>query len=126
MKDKIILGIQIVVGLMLVVFGANGFLQFMPMPEHSKEMGDWLQAVYMTVYIFPLIAFIEIVAGLAFLSNKLVALMAIIVMPVVLNATLAHIFLNDIGGVGMALFLTISIALIMIGKKEAYRAIFKA
>lgn len=125
MKDKIFLGIQILSGLMLVVFGLNKFLHFMPMPPASPEMGEYMKALFATGFIFPIIAVIEILAGLAFIANKFTALMAVIVMPVMLNALLAHLFL-DPAGIGGALFIVVAIIVVMIRYKERYREIFKA
>ncbi len=125
MKDKIFLGIQILSGLMLVVFGLNKFLHFMPMPPASPEMGEYMKALFATGFIFPIIAVIEILAGLAFIANKFTALMAVIVMPVMLNALLAHLFL-DPAGAGGAAFVLFAIIIVMIRYKERYREIFKA
>ena len=125
MKDKIFLGIQILSGLMLVVFGLNKFLHFMPMPPASPEMGEYMKALFATGFIFPIIAVVEIVAGLSFIANKFTALMAVIVMPVMLNALLAHLFL-DPAGIGGALFIVVAIIVVMIRYKERYREIFKA
>lgn len=125
MKDKIFLGIQILSGLMLVVFGLNKFLHFMPMPPASPEMGEYMKALFATGFIFPIIAVIEILAGLSFIANKFTALMAVIVMPVMLNALLAHLFL-DPAGIGGALFIVVAIIVVMIRYKERYREIFKA
>lgn len=125
MKEKIIVSLQVLVGLTLVLFGANGFLQFLQMPTPSAQMGAWLGAIYQTGYIFPLIAAIELVTGLAFVFNKFASLMAIILMPVMLNALFAHLFLNDASRMGPALFITLGIVLVMLRNKERYNAIFK-
>ncbi len=126
MKDKIILGLQILVGLMLVLFGANGFLQFMPMPPPSAQMGAWLGAIAQTGYLFPLIATVEIVAGLAFVFNKFAALMAVILMPVMINALLAHLFLNDIAGMGGSLIVVLGTIVVLVKNRQRYSEIFKA
>ncbi|MFK5976636.1 MAG: hypothetical protein QM493_09030 [Sulfurovum sp.] len=125
MKDKIFLGIQILSGLMLVVFGLNKFLHFMPMPPMSPEMVEYMTALMATGFMFPLIAVIEILAGLAFISNKFAGLMAIIVTPVIVNALLAHIFL-DPSGAGGAGFILFAIIIVMIRHKDRYSEIFKA
>ena len=126
MQNKIILGLQMVAGLLLVVFGLNGFFHFIPMPQPSPEMGAWLGAIFKIGYLFPLIALIEIVAGLSYLSNKFSALMAVILMPVMLNALLAHIFLNDIGGSSSAFFIVCVTLLVLYKNREKYSELFKA
>ena len=125
MKDKIFLGIQIVSGLMLVMFGLNKFLHFIPMPPPTPEMGAYMKALMATGFIFPVIAVIEIIAGLAFITNKFAGLMAIVVTPIIVNALLAHIFL-DPSGAGGAGFILFAIIIVMIRHKDRYRDIFNA
>ncbi|MFK5976779.1 MAG: hypothetical protein QM493_09750 [Sulfurovum sp.] len=124
MKNKIFLGIQVISGLMLVVFGLNGFLHFMPMPKPDPLMGAYLGALFATGFIFPIVATIELIAGIAYLSNKFAPLMAVILMPIMLNAFLSHLFL-DIGGIGGSLFILIATIIVMLKNKERYRKIFK-
>ena len=125
MKDKVFLGIQILAGLMLVVFGLNKFLNFIPMPPASAEMGAFMGALFATGYFMKLVAIVEIVAGLSFITNKFTALMAVVVLPVMINATLAHLFL-DPSGVGGAAVLSVFIILIMIAHKDAYSKILSS
>ena len=124
MKDKVLLGIQIVAGLMLVVFGLNKFLHFIPMGEPAPAMGEYMGALFKTGFLFPLIAVIEILAGISFVSNKFASLMAVIVMPVMINAFLAHLFL-DPAGIGGATFIIGAIVIVMIRYKKRYSEIFK-
>jgi len=109
MKNKIFLGVQVLSGIMLVVFGLNGFLQFIPMPQPPVEMGQYMGALFAAGFIFPIVAVIEILAGVSFIVNKYTSFMAIIVMPIMLNA-----------------FLVIATLIVMIKNKERYQAIFKA
>jgi len=125
MKEKVFIGTQVIAGLLLVMFGSNTFLQFMPMPEMTPIMGEFMGALYKTGYIFPISAIIEIIAGIAFLSNKFAPLMAIIVMPIMINAFLSHLVL-DPSGIVAAAFITVAIIIIMIRHQNRYSEIFKA
>ena len=125
MKTKIFAGVQILAGLMLVLFGANKFLHFIPMAAPAAEMGVFMGALFSVAYLMTLVAVIEILAGLAFLSNKFAPLMAVVLMPVMLNAFLAHLFL-DPAGLGGALMLTIFTIIVMIRHKDAYRPLLRA
>lgn len=119
MKNKVFLGIQILSGLMLVMFGLNKFLNFIPMPPPSAEMGVFMGALFGTGYFMKLVAVVEIVAGLSFITNKFTALMAVVLMPVMVNATLAHLFL-DPSGIGGAAMLTLFTIIVMVHHKDAY------
>ena len=122
---KVYLGIQVVSGLMLLVFGLNKFLQFIPMGAPAPEMGVYLGALGATGFLFPLIAVIEIVAGLSFVINKYASLMVLIIMPVMVNAFLAHLFL-DPAGIGGSAFILFALISIIVNHKERYAEIFKA
>lgn len=124
MKNKIFITIQIISGLMLLIFGLNTFLQFMPMPQASEQMSAYTYALFSTGFIFPIIATIEIIAGIAFIINKFTSLMAILIMPIMLNALLAHIFL-DLSGIGASLFITLTIIIVMIRNKDRYASLLK-
>ena len=124
MQAKLYLAVQVIAGLMLVVFGLNKFLGFISMAAPAAEMGAFMGALFATGYLMKIVAVIEIVVGLAFLLNKYVALMAVVLMPVMLNALLAHLFL-DPAGIGGALMLVIFTIIIMIRHKGAYVAMLK-
>jgi len=121
---KVFLGIQIISGLMLVVFGLNKFLQFIPMAAPAAEMGAYLGALGATGFVFPLIAVIEIVVGVAFVTDKYVALMVLFIAPVMVNAFLAHLFL-DPSGIGGSAFIMLAIISIIVNHKERYAEVFR-
>jgi len=125
MKTKIILGAQRLAGLMLLVFGLNGFLQFMPMPPMQEAMNNYMAALVQAQFIMPIVALIELLVGVSFLINKYVSVMSVILIPIMLNAFLAHLFLDPTGIGGSFVILTITM-IVMIHNKERYRNIFKA
>jgi putative oxidoreductase len=125
MKTKIVQGVQILAGIMLIVFGANKFLHFIPMPPAVPEMGAFMGALFATGYLMTIVAIIEIVAGISFIMNKYAPLMAVILMPVMLNAFLAHLFL-DPAGIGGSLMLTVFTIIVMLRHKAAYAPLLKA
>lgn len=125
MQKKVYLAIRIIAGLMLVVFGSNKFLGFIDMQPGSLEMGAFMMALFQSGYLMKLVAVVEIVAGLSFLVNKYVALMAVVLMPVMLNAFLVHLFLDPSGIAGATVLLVFTI-LIMLENKGRYKDILKA
>ena len=124
MKTKIFTTIQIISGIMLLTFGLNTFLHFIPMPAASQEMGAYTGALFATGFIFPIVGLVETLAGLAFITNKFSALMAIIITPIMLNAFLAHLFL-DPAGIAGSLIILVGIVVVMIRNKERYKTIFQ-
>ena len=102
MKDKITLIARILFGLILIVFGLNGFFHFMPNPEVPGEAGEFLGALFESGYIFPVISAVELVAGIALLANCFAALALVIFAPIAVNIILFHLFL-DLPGIGPGL-----------------------
>lgn len=125
MKTKVLLTLQVIVGLALMVFGANNILHFMPNPPSSQEFGMFMGALAKAGYVMPIAGGIEFLAGLAFVTNRYVALMSVIVMPIILNAVLAHLFIDPSGILASAVILFFIIA-IMFKHKATYAPIFKA
>ena len=125
MKKNIFLGTQIIVGFLLIMFGLNKFLQFLPMVPMAPQMGEFMTSLYKTGYIFPISGVIQTVAGLAFILNKFTSLMAVLVMPIMINALLSHLFLDPSGSAAAAI-IVLALIIIMVKQKDAYVKIFKA
>ena len=98
MKSKVLNVIRILFGLILIVFGANKFLGFMPMPELSGQAGDLMGALGGTGYIFPIVGAVELSVGVLLVLNLFTPLALIVLVPLSVNIVLFHLFL-DIGGI---------------------------
>lgn len=124
MKEKIILGLQILVGVMLIVFGLNMFLHFLPMQPGTQEIGAFMGALFQTGYLLQLIGVIYLVVGVSYIVNKFVALTSLVLIPVMLNAFLAHLFL-DMKGIVPSAFILFVIVLVMYKNSSKYEPLFK-
>lgn len=101
---------RVLLGLMFFVFGLNGFLNFLPMPNTMPEAAmSFAGALANTGYMFPLIKGTEIVCGILLLSGFAVPVALLILTPILLNIVLFHLFLAPEGfgmiGVILVLFL---------------------
>ena len=106
---KVLSIIRIVFGILLVIFGANKFFNYMPAPENLPEpVINYMTSLIVTKTLY-LVGAVEVVAGLSFIFNKFGALMAIILMSVSINAVMFHAALNpaDIAGALILLILNI-------------------
>lgn len=92
--QKAVLAARVVLGLIFTVFGLNGFLHFIPMPEMSQEAGGFLGALAASGYMFPVLKVTEIACGVLLLIGRWVPLALTILAPVVLNIVLFHVFLE--------------------------------
>tara|TARA_B110000977_G_C11071993_1_gene489837 strand:+ start:284 stop:694 length:411 start_codon:yes stop_codon:yes gene_type:complete len=120
MKEKVITVIRFLLGLMMVNSGLNKFLHYMEMPEMAQPALDLLGAFGDSGYMFPLIAIVELVAGILLLTKKFTALGAVLMMPITVNIFLVHAFL-DPAQVGMSVvLLLINITLLISERKRLY------
>ena len=116
--------IRILLGLMVLIFGLNKFLQFMPMPPMPAAAAEFMGALMKTGYIMPIVAIVEIFVGISLLVNKYTSLTLVILFPVILNAFLFHLFL-DITGIGGAFFALGMNVFLMIASKNSYSELLK-
>ncbi len=85
--------VRVLLGLLFVVFGSNGFLRFLPMPELPHNLaGDFLHAFLDSGYVYA-VAACQVLGGLLLLLGRFVPLGLTILGPVIVNIVLFHIFL---------------------------------
>lgn len=123
MNKKIHTAARIIFGLGFVVFGINGFLNFMPNPPMTPEAGALLGALAATGYFFPMIKVIELLTGLLIASNLFAPLAAVLITPVLVGITTIHLFLNP-AGLPMMIVLHVLHGVIAYGYKDVYSGLF--
>tara|TARA_R110001583_G_scaffold172125_2_gene325836 strand:- start:159 stop:533 length:375 start_codon:yes stop_codon:yes gene_type:complete len=104
--NKLLTVVRIIFGILIAIFGANKFLNFMPAPEELPEAILNYMTAFISTKTLYLVGAVEFIAGLSFIFNKYGALMAIILMSVSVNIILFHLSLNPEGiGPGAVVFL---------------------
>ena len=88
---------RIILAVFLIVLGSNGFFNFLPYPEMSDSANAFMGAINSAKFIFPLIGLVEIISGFMLLTKKAVPLALILVFPILINAMIFHISLNQEG-----------------------------
>lgn len=87
--DKVVHIARILLGLVFLVFGLNGFYTFIPVPEFHPFMSILVSSGY--IYA---VKSIEIVGGALLLSNRYVPLGLALLAPDVVNILLYHLLLD--------------------------------
>ncbi len=124
MKNKILLVLCILFGLMFINSGLNKFLQYMPMPEDMPTyMLDAFGAMMTIGWLLPLVAIVEIVGGILFMLPKYRALGAIVILPVMVGILLTHITAGS--GLPIDLVLWAINIWVIIDNKEKYMPMIK-
>ena len=119
MNSKVFMALRILLGLFVLVFGLNKFLNFIPMEQPTGDAGSYFGAL-MSSKTLILVAIVEIVSGLALIFNKYGALMALILMSVSVNAVLFHATLAPGEIPGALVLLVLNIA-VLFGYKDKYK-----
>jgi len=118
--NKALTVIRIIFGILLAVFGANKFFNFMPAPEEMPEAVINYMTALMSTKTLGLVGAVELIAGLSFIFNKYGALMAIILMSVSINAVLFHVFLCPADMIGAIVLLALNIVMLY-AYKDKYK-----
>jgi uncharacterized membrane protein YphA (DoxX/SURF4 family) len=85
---------RILMGLVFLVFGLNGFLHFMPEPKTMPEsVAGFVGALMKTRYMLPLISGTQVLVAVLLLLNRFVPLALALIAPVIVNIIAFHIYL---------------------------------
>jgi uncharacterized membrane protein YphA (DoxX/SURF4 family) len=83
---------RVLLGLVFVVFGLNGFLHFLPQPPPPARALGFVGGLAASGYFFPLLKTTEVVAG-ALLLAGFVPIALTLLAPIVINIVAFHAFL---------------------------------
>ena len=114
---------RLLLGLMFLVLGLNGFLGFLNMgPTPTGLAGQFMAALFVSHYYW-VIAGLQVIGGALLLVNRFVPLALVLLGPVVFNILMYHIFLNH-AGAAFAAVVTILWLIVFYGKREYFSGIF--
>lgn len=124
-SNKLATGARYLQGATFLLFGLNGFFQFLPQPPAPDAAMSFAGALFATGYMFPLIKGTEVVAALLLLSNRFVPLALAVLAPIVVNAVAFHLFLAPGGSVPALLMLVTELVLAW-SYRDAFAPMLKA
>jgi putative oxidoreductase len=123
MNSQFTMLVRITLGILLVVFGSNMFLHFIPLPPPTGKAADFMNSLGATGYIFPIVGFLEVIIGIMLLLKKWIAFGLILLAPISVNILLFHLFL-DIPGVVAALLVVVLNAIMIYKHWKQYIPLF--
>ena len=121
MKIAIIIA-RVLLGLLFLVFGLNGFLNFLHMPMPSGLAGQYMGALFVSHYLV-VVFLVQVVGGALLLSGQFIPLALILLGPVIVNIFLFHAFLAP-EGLPFALLAAILWLITFFGVRPAFTGIF--
>ena len=115
---------QYLAGVIFLVFGLNGFLNFIPMPPPTGVAAQFMGALYVSHYLVVIFAF-QIIAAVLLLINRYVPLALAILAPVIVNILSFHAFMVP-SGLPLAFLVAALWAVIFADVRAAFTGLFQA
>ncbi len=119
--SKVALVARYLLALMMVVFGLNKFLGFMPMPELTGDAATFMTAIGSS-YIIPTLGALYLLSAVLLAANKAVGLATVILAPLAYNAFMFHLTLDPANIAGAAIFVVL-LVITMIGNASKYKSL---
>jgi len=112
---------RILLGLLFLVFGLNGFLHFIPMAPPAGLAGQYMGALFLSHYLVA-VFLLQTIGGALLLANRFVPLALVLLGPVLVNILLFHALMAP-EGMPVALFATVLWARLFYAVRRAFAGV---
>jgi len=116
---------RFLLGIVFVVFGANGFLHFIPMPPMPPSTATTFVTILMSTHYALIVSGIQLIGGALLLMNKFVPLGLTLLGPVIVNIFLYHALMEP-KGLPLAMIVVVLWAVEFWWHKKAFAGILSA
>ena len=113
---------RILLGLIFVVFGLNGFLNFIKGPMPSGLAGQFIGALVASHY-FWVVAALQVAGGALLLVGRFVPLGLVLLGPVIVNIILYHVFMN-LSGIVLPIVVVVLWFIVFYAHRQYFSGIF--
>ena len=113
---------RMLLGLVFVVFGLNGFLNFIKGPLPSGVAGQFLGALMQSHFVL-VVSAVELAGGALLLANRYVPLSLVLLGPVIVNIFFYHL-LMDRSGLIIAIVVIILWGLVALRHRQYFSGLF--
>jgi putative oxidoreductase len=114
---------RLLLGLIFIVFGLNGFLHFIPMPPPkglaAQQFGGAIFASHYWVVIFG----IQVIGGVLLLVNRFVPLALVLLGPVIVNIFFFHVLMAP-EGIPLAIVVVVLWVILAVRYKQYLTGLF--
>jgi putative oxidoreductase len=117
MKTSILVA-RLLLGLILLVFGLNGFLHFIPMPLPSGVAGQFMGALFVSRYLLVVASF-QVLTAVLLLINRYVPLALALLAPIIVNILLFHVLMAP-NGIAPAVIVAVLWSVVFVGVRSAF------
>lgn len=121
---KVNIALRVLFGALFTWGALAFFLNLMPQPELTGDMGTFMAGLAASKYFFPLLKGTELICGLALLTGLFVPLAIVVLFPITVNIVCVHLFLAP-EGMPMALIILLVHLYLAYSYKESYKNLFQ-
>ena len=116
---------RILLGLLFLFFGANGFLNFMVPPPAPDSPATRFGTLLMTTHYMQFVCAIMVVSGILFLIGRYVPLALVLIGPVIVNILLFHTLMQP-ATIGPGALAAVLWFVVFFHVRSAFSGIFQA
>src|ERR1700704_1211144 len=113
---------RLLLGLIFLIFGLNGFLNFIHMPPPTGVAAQFFGAIFASHYYIVIFA-VQVLGGLLLLVNRFVPLALVILGPVIVNIFFFHTLMAP-AGIPLAILVVILWSILAVRNKQHFAGIF--
>lgn len=117
---------RILLGLVLVAFGLNGFVSFLPQPDLPEPAGRFIGALVESGYLFQLTHAVELIVGVLLLIRRYVPLALVVLAPISVNIAAFHLALDPAGFIGPAALVALLNLYLLFAYRPAYAPLLRS
>lgn len=116
---------RFLLGLVFLVFGLNGFFNFLPMspPPSGTAAAQFFGALYVSHYLVA-IFLLQIVGAILLLLNRYIPLALTLVAPIIVNILLFHLWMAP-SGLPLAIVVTVLWVLVFLNVHSAFSGLLQ-
>ncbi len=122
MNNKLKITVRIIPGIVLLVFGLNKLIPFLPPQNMADEVMQAFGALMALKFVLPTVAIIEVAVGLSLLTNRFTSLTLVLLMPISYSIVAFHLAFDPSGILPAAIVALLNIGLLVINR-ATYREV---
>ncbi len=113
---------RILLGLIFLTFGLNGFLHFIPMPPPSGLAGQYLGVLFASHYLVA-VFLLQAIGGALLLVNRFIPVALVLLGPILVNILLFHSLMAP-SGLPLAILALVLWLTVYAGARRAFAGVF--
>jgi len=113
---------RLLLGLIFLIFGLNGFLNFIHMPPPTGVAAQFFGAIFASHYYIVIFA-VQVLGGLLLLINRFVPLALVILGPVIVNIFFFHSLMAP-AGIPLAILVVVLWTIVAVRNKQHLAGLF--